>query len=363
MHHHAEDGHRGQQVGEEVEEDGTDRHRLVERGHHAEQQVAGVRHAGQAHEAFDVVLRECGEIAEEDRGGGDQREDRGDERLVGAEDGVRQQEEQREAGGLGGDGEKRGHGRGRTLIDIGHPDLEGHRADLEGHAAEHERDADGGEQVVGIEREELRERREAKRIAGVADQCRVARRAVQQRDAEEQDRRAEPAGDQVFQAGFLRERAGAEVAHEDVESDGDRLQRHEEQHEMVGLHEQHKRRRDHEHDVEKLHARQLLLRERDRAQEADEQRGEHEEQTHELAGGGVVQQAVEGVDAEAGLEPYEQAGEDADLRGHRDDRDEIVVLLGQQHLQGEQREREHAEHQLGHDGHPEIVGGGVLEVG
>ena len=47
-----------------------------------------------------------------------------------------------EAGGLGADGEERGDGGGRALIDIGNPDLHRHGADLEAEADHDEGDAE-----------------------------------------------------------------------------------------------------------------------------------------------------------------------------------------------------------------------------
>ena len=58
------------------------------------------------------------------------------------EERVEHADEDDEAGGLGADGEEGGDGRGRALIDIGHPDLERRGGDLEAESGEEEDDAE-----------------------------------------------------------------------------------------------------------------------------------------------------------------------------------------------------------------------------
>jgi hypothetical protein len=56
-----------------------------------------VRYAGERDEALHIVLRECGEIAEDDRGRRDDREQRNDEILIRREH-LDQYDQHREAG-------------------------------------------------------------------------------------------------------------------------------------------------------------------------------------------------------------------------------------------------------------------------
>ena len=173
------------------------------------------------------------------------------------------------AGGFGSNREEGGNRSGRTLIDIGHPDLKGHRANLESDAGEHEHDADGSEEVVGVVIEENTQGIEIHRIDRGGVGGRVACHTVKQNDAEEQQGGTKRAKDEVFEAGLQRERIGAGVADEDIETDRDSLEGDEEQDEVVRLAEQHEGGSDDEHDAEKLGLGHLLLFQRNDAEDGD----------------------------------------------------------------------------------------------
>ena len=68
-----------------------------------------------------------------------------------------------------------------------------------------------------------------------------AERTVDEHDAHQEQGRAESACDEVFHAGFEGGFAAAQVADENVEADGGRLEREKECDEVVRLHEEHER--------------------------------------------------------------------------------------------------------------------------
>jgi hypothetical protein len=362
--HHAEDGERCQQVGEEIKVNRTGGEGLAAGGDDRDEQVTGMRNAGEADEALHVVLGERGEVAEEDGRDGHHGEHRHREEIIRAEDALGEDEEHRETGGLGGDGEERGDRGRRALVNVGNPDLEGDGADLEGDTGEDEHDADGGEEVLGVGFEEHAEGVEVHRFGGGAGERRVAGDSVEEDDAEEQDAGAERAGDQVFEAGFEGQRARAEIGDEDVETDGDGFEGDEEEDEVVALREEHHRGGDDHRDGEELDLRHLLLREGDHAEDAHEDRREHEEAAHELAFLRVAEESVErlvGRDGGAVEEVPCEAEEEPELADNGQRGNHGVVFLRQENFQHEEEEREAAEGNLGGDGRPFVGLGSDLK--
>ncbi len=132
---------------------------------------------------------------------------------------------------------------------------------------------------------------------------------------------------------------------------------------MGRLREQHHRGGDDHHDVEKLDLRHLLFREGDDAEQRDEDGAQQEKRAQELAGPGVLEQAVEARGAEvAGREVEQQADEDAELADDGDRGDEGVLLFREDDLEHEKEEREHAERDLGRDGRPGVGFGGGFKL-
>ncbi len=309
------------------------------------------------------MLGERGQVAEQQGRPRHERQDRHREPGVGRER-AGQHQQHDEPGGLRADREEGRDRRGRPLVDVGHPDLEGKRADLEGDAGQHQHDADAGEEVMRVRGEEAAERVEVHPRRRVLGQHGIAGDAVEQDNAEKQDGGAQRAHDQVLQAGLERRRAAAEVAHEDVESDRHRLERHEQHHEVVALRQEHHRGGDHQDDVVELGPGHALPRQADGPQQAGQHGGEQEEHPHDLALVRVVQQAVEGVALdEADAEAQQLAGQDGQHAEERDARQRGVERLGQHDLEDEQRQGQAAEQHLGEDGHPVVAGGEGLEGG
>jgi hypothetical protein len=133
------------------------------------------------------------------------------------------------------------------------------------------------------------------RVVRPAGQPVAARGPVEERDPEEEERRAERAHDEVLQARLERRRARAVVADEDVQPHRHRLQRHEEHHEVAALDEQHHRRRDDEDDVVELHDAGRAACGGPVREDRDKEGREEEEDPHHLAPGREDEEAVEAV--------------------------------------------------------------------
>ncbi len=191
--HHFEDPKRGQRIDHEVEKD--DRHEplLLRGSQHPEDEEPRVRHSGKAHEPLHVTLTERCEVAKQQRGGGQEGQERNRHRLELGKGPVRSDEveENENAPGLRSDGEQRGDRRGRALVDVGNPNLEGDEADLEGHPRNHEPRPDESEErlrplvhaVVG--REKLRQGPEMEGLGRAVVEDGVARGAEEQDNPEE----------------------------------------------------------------------------------------------------------------------------------------------------------------------------------
>ena len=88
-------------------------------------------------------------------------------------------------------GHEAGHRRRRPLVDVGRPEVEGHRGDLEGEADEQQRAAGVQETRAKnhVGAEEVRDRRQVRRSG----------RPVDQGGAVDEDRRGEPAEQEVLE--------------------------------------------------------------------------------------------------------------------------------------------------------------------
>ena len=132
-------------------------------------------------------------------------------------------------------GHEAGDRRRRPLVDVGRPEVERHRRDLEGEADE-QQGAAGVEQAGAqqdVPAEEVRDRRQVRR----------ARRAVDQGRAVDEDRRGEPAEQEVLQRGLRGRRAMPVEGDEHVEADREDLEAEEDDDQVVRLGHQHRARR------------------------------------------------------------------------------------------------------------------------
>ena len=314
-----------------------------------------MRDAREGQRALHVGRGQRAEVTGEQGEYGADAEERGD--LDGErEEGTRREDEQRErAGGLGGGAEERGRrGRG-ALVDVRDPGVEGEGAELEGDAAEDEGHAREGERRDrargGLGGERLADLREVERVGHAGDR---AERAVDEDDAHQEQGGAETARDEVFHAGFKGGGAAAQVAHEDVEADGGRLEGQEERHEVVGLRQQHERGgHDQQHVMVVGHGGVAFAQEAF-GEEARQQGGEQEDQAHAVGRQVLTEQTGERLDV-GGLGP--RTGDEAH-QGHEDqagaggDGDERAQGFRQQHRLQEAQQREAGDGELRENGQP-----------
>ena len=151
---------------------------------------------------------------------------------AGVETDVGQAQDRAERGSLGARGHEAGDRRRGALVDVGRPCVERHRTDLEEQADEDEERA-RDEQAVH------RQRTGGDRLAEVAEVDRAGV-AVEQGRAEEEERRAERAEQEVLERRLLREQAAAAgEAREDVERQREHLERDEHADEVVRRREEH----------------------------------------------------------------------------------------------------------------------------
>ena len=114
------------------------------------------------------------------------------------EEWLKEAHEQDKARGLGAHREEGGGRRGSALVDIGNPDLHGHRANFEGEADQHQGDAKEERSVrtgyasLGLIPEE----------AGYLGEIEGARRAVDPGDSVNQETGTQGTEDEVLHAGF-----------------------------------------------------------------------------------------------------------------------------------------------------------------
>ncbi len=123
-------------------------HRCSGKRDHADEQITGVRDARIGEESFQIRLREGGEISVDESQRGDDNEQAPD--LRENEKGRQHAQEDDKPRRLRADGEKRGHRRRRTLVNIRHPDLEWHGGDLETEGDEDERNAKKQRDLVNL---------------------------------------------------------------------------------------------------------------------------------------------------------------------------------------------------------------------
>ena len=226
-----DDGHdeereqRHEQIRGEVEKDGGAGEGGAD-GDDAEEEIAGVADAGVGEEAFEVGLRDGGEVAEDHGGAGDDGEEREDFFLQGGdnEEGLDDAEEDDEAGGFGGDGEEGGDRGGRALVNVGDPELERGGGDFETEGDEDEAEAEEEGGAGGLV--------EGGEFFGDGGEVELSGHAVDPRDAVDEEAGREGAEDEVFGAGFEAVLIAAEVGDEDVEGDGDEFERNEDHHEV-----------------------------------------------------------------------------------------------------------------------------------
>ena len=134
-----EEGH--DQIPREVKDHGASGEDIADGGE-AHEEVAGMGDTGVTQESLEIRLRNSGEVAEDQGKQGQKNE--GEEQLVlegrDGEEGLEDPDQNKEAGGLGCHGEVGGDGRGRALINIGHPELERRGGDFESESDEDERE-------------------------------------------------------------------------------------------------------------------------------------------------------------------------------------------------------------------------------
>ena len=106
-----------------------------------------MRNAGIGQHALDIGLRDGDHVAEDHRRRRDHPEDAGHIRGDGGEGGGKHTQQGGKAGDLRARGHESRHRRGRALIDIRRPHVEGNRRDLEAKSDQDERRADGQEQA------------------------------------------------------------------------------------------------------------------------------------------------------------------------------------------------------------------------
>jgi len=180
---------------------------------------------------------------------------------------------------------KGGHRRGRALINIRSPDLEGKRGDLKSEPHQHQHQAEQEDLIAAELRRHSRQHGEVQRV----------RDAIDQRDAIHGEGGGERADDQVFDAGLKRGNSGALEAGQHIEGDRDEFQRHEQEGEVIRRRgKQHPRQGKQDQRIELGDASLDAVGEFDRHQEDDES-GQQEQALEEQ------RQAVEGIHLAEGI--------------------------------------------------------------
>ena len=217
-----------------------------------------------------------------------------------------------EGGGLGRHRHEGGDRRGGSLVDVGRPLVEGGHRRLEGEAGRNHRGADQDEGVVAVVSSEP---------LGDPGEVGRPRAAVEQREAVEHGRRPDRADDQVLEAGLERALRAPGRGAEDVERDGEQLERDEEGDQVLRLRDQgHAQHRAEQQAVERAMPGLLRCGLADREQHSDRS-GEAGDQRRREAEGVEPQRARDQVLVRAPL-PDRQAGrgrQDRDRQvGHRE---------------------------------------------
>ena len=229
-----ERGHDGERteihegVGGHVEEEALEPLELAagvcrEADHH----VAGVGDRGVRQHPLDVVLGDGHEVAERHR---QRREDEDHDDPLVLERGQGLGEDPQDEGeraDLGPDGEVAGDRRGRALVGVGCPVVEGHGRDLEGDAGRQQGEAHreaGGEGLLALH--------DPAEDAGDLGDPGRAREAPDEGQAEEEDRARERAEEEVLDGALGRERVPLVIPRQQVARDDHELEAHEEDEEV-----------------------------------------------------------------------------------------------------------------------------------
>ena len=229
----------------------------AQHGHQAQQNIADVRNRRVRQQALDVGLGDGREIAQRERSDGHPGDDL-DPAHAHRPEGVKDQpQQQRETGGLGGHADVRRDRRGRALIDVRRPLMEGHRRHLEEKPRRHGNDRQEHQQVRGpaqLERRahhvEIGARHLQRQPQRPVDLGHGAH-AVEQRKAVSQQSRTEGPQQQIFHRGFVRALLMAQKSGEYVKADGHGLQA-EELHDQVVA-------RGHEHHADRGEKKQRVI--------------------------------------------------------------------------------------------------------
>ena len=171
-------------------------------------------------------LGERGEVADGERGADEHRDGDRPEMLLGGERRDQQAQHHCEGRGLRRRRHEAGHRSRRALVHVRRPHVERRGRGLEAEADEQHREPADEQRVAA---QVLRRGRRGDLLE--AD---LAGGAVDERRAEEQDRRAEAADDEVLEPGLERALPLAVDRAEDVEGDREPLEPEEERHQVVG---------------------------------------------------------------------------------------------------------------------------------
>ena len=218
--HHEECEQRHQQIAAEIKRDGEARVRRDR-----DEQIARVRDARIREQALEVCLRQRGKVAVNQRERGEHNH-RGDDFVAHERDGekgVHEADEHDESRRFRADGKIRGHGRGRALIHVGHPDLKGRGGDLEAERDHHEHEAEEQGSFRAVQRRDH---------GGDFVEVRLAGDAENPGDAVNEKSRRERSEDEVFHAGFERRVVAPHVGDEHIKRNRDEFDRDEDQGEI-----------------------------------------------------------------------------------------------------------------------------------
>ena len=247
-----------------------------------------------------------------------------------------------------------------ALIDIGHPDLERHRADLEHIPATTNRAPTRTSRLSEF-KNKVAQGVKVERVLARHRQLGIAGHAIQEDDAKQQDGGTHRAENQILQTGLQRKRRGASIRDQYVERHRDRFQRDKQHHEVVTLHQQHHAGRYQHDQVVEFGARQRRARQVDAAEVTDKYRAEQEEGAHDLRQPGLLDHATEQdriVTGSAETRHANDQRQNQQLPVNRNPPDHRTAAFGQDHLGGEQSERQQRQQDLGQDRQP-LIGRGI----
>ena len=352
LHHvalaaHGEDAGEGAErhdhVDDHVEDDALNA--LLRARRKAHQRIAHVGDRGIGQKALDVGLADGREGAKRHGGNRQEDDDLAPGRMNGAEGDHHGAGEQRHGGDLGGRCEEGRHRRGRTLIDVRRPHVEGHGGDLEGEAGDHEDEA-----------EDCTQRRTAAgEIGGDAGELGGAGEAIDQRGPVKQHARGERTQHEVLEARFRRPGRVTVDGGQHIERQRLQFEAHVEGDEVVGRDHQHHAdggEQDEDRILEALRA--VALHEADGKDEG-RCRAEQRQHLHDLGEGIDHQRAIESHRLMGWCEDDEQCGDaECDQCAKRHHVGRIALAEDAEH---QQRKREHCQHDFRKGGY----GIGLLE--